>query len=145
MLGKTLKNRVKEILGTCISLGMKVEGKSPKEILRAVDAGAYDSKIKAEKTELTAEELKQMEEERRKLAEEIEKRKAEFEALAKKIIAENAGKERSFIKAKMIEAGLPDKLIKELLPVEAAAAAAPGEEKKEVAKPAAEKKEEKKK
>lgn len=54
------------------------------------------------------------------------------------------GKARGEIKGKLVEAGVPNLIIDELLPVEAAAAA-PGEEKKEVAKPAAEKKEEKKK
>src|SRR3989344_2481976 len=133
IMGKTLKEKVKEVMGTCNSMGVMIEGVSGRDAIKLVNEGKFDKEIREEKTELTAEELKQMEEERRKLAEEIEKRKAEFEALAKKIIAENAGKERSFIKAKMIEAGLPDKLIKELLPVEGAAGAtgASGAEKKE--------------
>lgn len=72
MLGKNLKARVKEILGTCISLGLKVEGKSSKEVLKEVSAGVYDSKIKAEKTELTAEEIEQWQAEKQAVAKELE-------------------------------------------------------------------------
>ena len=42
LLAKTLKAATKEILGTCLSLGITVEGKSPKEVQREVDAGTYD-------------------------------------------------------------------------------------------------------
>ena len=38
-----LKNAVKEVVGTCVSMGVNVEGKRPKEILAAIDAGTYDS------------------------------------------------------------------------------------------------------
>lgn len=41
-LAKTFKGVVKEILGTCLSMGVAVEGKSPKEVLREVDQGVYD-------------------------------------------------------------------------------------------------------
>ena len=81
-----------------------------------------------------------MDAERQKLQEEIEKKRSEFEATAKEIIGAMEGKERSAIKAKLVEAEIPDAIIKELLPVEAAAA--PEDEKKE--EPKEEKKEEKK-
>src|SRR3989344_2122126 len=124
LLGKTLKQRVKEIVGTCQSMGILVEGKYPTETLKDIDAGVYDTEITQEKTELTAEELAKLEEEKKRLAEEIEKRRAEFEKIAKDIISQMAGKERGAIKAKLSEAGIPDAMIKELLPVEGAAAAA---------------------
>ncbi len=73
MLGRTLKARVKEIVGTCVSLGMKVEGKSAKEVLKEVDAGVYDSKIKAEKTELTAEEASQWNADKENVRRELER------------------------------------------------------------------------
>lgn len=41
--GKDLKRRVMETIGTCVSMGVKVEGKPPKEILAEVQAGKYDS------------------------------------------------------------------------------------------------------
>ena len=43
MLSYDLKNAVKEVVGTCVSMGVNVEGKRPKEILAAIDAGTYDS------------------------------------------------------------------------------------------------------
>ena len=42
----TLKNSVKELIGTCVSMGLKVEGKEPKEILKKIDKGKYDSQFK---------------------------------------------------------------------------------------------------
>jgi large subunit ribosomal protein L11 len=131
LLGKTLKDRVKEIIGTCDSMGFLVEGKNAREAIQLVNQGKFDSEIKAEKTELTAEEKSKLEEEKARLAADIEKRKAEIDKLAKEIIASMAGKERAAIKAKLKEAKIPDALIKELLPVEGAAApgkdaAAPG-------------------
>src|SRR3989338_3211388 len=123
LLGRDLKAKVKEIIGTCNSMGILVEGKPAVEAIKEVNEGKYDKEIKEEKTELTAEEKAKLEEEKKRLAEEIEKRRAEFEKTAKDIIAEMAGKERGAIKAKLVEAGIPDKIIKELLPLEGAAAA----------------------
>ena len=54
LLGKTLKQKVKEIIGTCNSMGILVEGKLPIEATKEVNEGKYDAEIKAEKTELTA-------------------------------------------------------------------------------------------
>ena len=151
-LGKSLKEKVKEIIGTCQSMGILVEGKSAKETMKDVAAGMFDDEIRLEKTELTAEELAKLEEEKKRLAEELAKRKAEFEKIAKEIIAQMAGKLRGEIKAKLVQAGIPDDMIKELLPIEGAAAATGGEGKPATgAAPAAEakkeapKKEEKKK
>ncbi|MEM4577048.1 MAG: 50S ribosomal protein L11 [Candidatus Nezhaarchaeales archaeon] len=42
LLAKTLKAATKEVLGTCLSLGITVEGKSPKEVQREIDMGVYD-------------------------------------------------------------------------------------------------------
>ncbi|MEM1565729.1 MAG: 50S ribosomal protein L11 [Candidatus Bathyarchaeia archaeon] len=42
LLSKTLKAAVKEVLGTCVSMGVTVEGKDPKEVIREIDAGKYD-------------------------------------------------------------------------------------------------------
>ena len=141
-LGKSLKEKVKEIIGTCQSMGILVEGKPAKETLRDVEAGLFDEEIRLEKIELTAEELAKLEEEKKRLAEELAKRKAEFEKIAKEIIAQMAGKARGEIKAKLVQAGIPDDMIKELLPIEgvAAAAAASGEAK--AAEPQAEAKKE---
>src|SRR3989344_2955149 len=104
-------------------MGILVEGKPAVETIQDINAGKFDREIREEKTELTAEEKAKLEEEKKKLAEEMEKRRAEFEAKAKEIIAAMAGQERGAIKAKLSQAGIPDVMIKELLPVEGAAAA----------------------
>lgn len=45
LLSKTLKNAVKEVVGSCVSMPITVEGKSPKEVLKDIDNGMYDSKL----------------------------------------------------------------------------------------------------
>ena len=129
--GKTLKERIKEVIGTCNSMGVLVEGVPAVEAIKQVNEGKFDQEIKTEKTELTAEEKKKLEEEKKKLAEEIEKRRAEFEKMAKEIIASMAGKERGEIRGKLKEAKIPTNIIDELMPAEAAAVpgAAPAEAK----------------
>jgi large subunit ribosomal protein L11 len=42
LLSKTLKSATKEILGTCVSMGVTVEGKDPREVIREIDEGKYD-------------------------------------------------------------------------------------------------------
>ena len=62
MLARNLKNAVKLVLGSCVSIGILVENKSPVEIIREVNQGVFDKEIKDEittvsavkKTELTA-------------------------------------------------------------------------------------------
>ncbi len=43
---KDLKKAVKQVVGSCVSLGVNVEGKHPKEILKEIDSGHFDNKIK---------------------------------------------------------------------------------------------------
>lgn len=124
--GKTMKERVKIIMGTCNSMGILVEGKPAVDAIKDVNDGAFTQEIASEKTELTAEELRELEQEKKHLAEEIEKRRETFLVAANKIIAEMAGQERGKIKTKLTAAGTPAKMIEELLPVDAAAGAAPG-------------------
>jgi large subunit ribosomal protein L11 len=45
LLGKTLKEKTKEIIGTCVSIGVRVEGKTPVEVQKEIDSGLYDSKF----------------------------------------------------------------------------------------------------
>ncbi|MEK6981573.1 MAG: 50S ribosomal protein L11 [Candidatus Micrarchaeota archaeon] len=40
-LGKDLKQKVKEIAGTCVSMGISVDGKGAKDFIKAVDEGKY--------------------------------------------------------------------------------------------------------
>jgi large subunit ribosomal protein L11 len=46
LLAKTFKNAVKEVVGSCVSMPVTVEGKSPKEVLVEIDQGKYDSLLK---------------------------------------------------------------------------------------------------
>jgi len=41
-----LKSAVKLVLGTLVSMGVTVEGKNPKEVIKEVDEGKYDDIIK---------------------------------------------------------------------------------------------------
>ncbi len=43
LLAPDIKRAVKEILGTCVSMGVTVEGKEPKEIQIEIDEGKHDS------------------------------------------------------------------------------------------------------
>jgi large subunit ribosomal protein L11 len=45
LLGRKLKQKTKEIIGTCVTLGVTVEGKKPQEIQNDIDKGNYDSKF----------------------------------------------------------------------------------------------------
>lgn len=45
MLAASLKAAVKELIGTCVSMRLKVEGKDPKEIQKEIDEGVYDEVI----------------------------------------------------------------------------------------------------
>lgn len=121
--GKDLKRRIREVVGTCQSMGVMVEGMSAQDALKAIERGQFDSEIKAEKTEVTAEEKAKQEEEKKRLREELEKRRAEFEARAKQLMKEMEGKEPKKMRSSLADAGIPQKIIDELIPPEAAPAA----------------------
>jgi len=42
LLAPTLKSATKEMLGTCISIGVTVEGKDPREVQKEIDEGKYE-------------------------------------------------------------------------------------------------------
>lgn len=126
LLGKDLKAKIREIVGTCQSMGILVEGMPAQEALKAIAAGKFDAQIASGRTELTAEEIKQLEIEKKHLHEEIEKRRTEFEAKAKQIMKEMEGKESKKIRSVMAEAGIPAKIMDELVPPEKKESAAAG-------------------
>lgn len=43
---KTLRTAVKQVLGTCVSMGITVNGKNPKEVIKEIDQGLHDEKLK---------------------------------------------------------------------------------------------------
>ncbi|MEM2094154.1 MAG: 50S ribosomal protein L11 [Candidatus Bathyarchaeia archaeon] len=42
LLSTTLKDAVKEVAGTCASMGITIDGKEPKDVQKDIDAGIYD-------------------------------------------------------------------------------------------------------
>ena len=42
LLAPTTKKAAKELLGTCVSMGVTVEGKDPRDIQKEIDEGNYD-------------------------------------------------------------------------------------------------------
>jgi large subunit ribosomal protein L11 len=45
LLGKNIKEKTKEVIGTCQSMGVTIEGKKPKDIVKEIDEGKFDSKF----------------------------------------------------------------------------------------------------
>lgn len=43
---RDLRGAVKEILGACVSIGLKVEGKTVQEVTKEIDEGKWDGKLK---------------------------------------------------------------------------------------------------
>ncbi len=85
MISRTLKTAVKEVVGTCVSLGILVENKSPMEIQAEIDAGKYDSEISHEKTETSQEKREKLDkffEELKALQEKIKQQEEAAKAAA---------------------------------------------------------------
>ena len=116
LLGKNLKQKVKEIMGTCQSMGILIEGLSAHDAIDEVNNGKFDQEIKDEKTELSDEEQKKLTEEKDKLQEELKAKHAEFLVTAKNIAKSMEGKSASLLKAKLTEAGIPAPIMAEVLP-----------------------------
>lgn len=62
MLSKDLKAAVKTVVGTCGTLGILIESKSPFEIEKEIDEGKYDKEIQEENTETSQEKKKELDE-----------------------------------------------------------------------------------
>ena len=45
LLGSSLGNRVKSVLGTCVSMGVTVEGKDAREVQKEIDEGLHNEKF----------------------------------------------------------------------------------------------------
>lgn len=48
LLAKSSKLAAKEVLGSCVSMGITVEGKDPREVQREIDEGKHDSLFEKE-------------------------------------------------------------------------------------------------
>ncbi|HYC27044.1 MAG TPA: 50S ribosomal protein L11, partial [Nitrososphaerales archaeon] len=42
---KTVRSAAKEVVGSCVSMGVKVEGKDAREFMAEIDSGKWDSKF----------------------------------------------------------------------------------------------------
>lgn len=47
LLGSSHKNQVKSVLGTCVSMGVTVDGKDARTVQQEIDQGLYDEKLQA--------------------------------------------------------------------------------------------------
>ncbi|MFH1785095.1 MAG: 50S ribosomal protein L11 [Candidatus Micrarchaeota archaeon] len=45
-LGKDLKETLKEVLGTCVSMGVTIDNKNAREVIKEVNEGKHDSLLK---------------------------------------------------------------------------------------------------
>jgi large subunit ribosomal protein L11 len=97
MLEKDFKTAVKSILGTCASIGIFVENKEPKELLKDIEEGKFEKEINNQSTETLPEKRKELDKffNDIKLAQEaklLEEKKAAEEAEAAKAVEAAPGK-----------------------------------------------------
>jgi len=123
LLGKNNFSRVKEVLGTCDSMGVLVEGKPARQTIADVNQGAFKDKIEKGETELSAEDLKKLEDERKRLEADLKQKQQEFETRAKEIVDKMEGKSRAIIKGALLDAKIPVAMVEKFLPAETAAPA----------------------
>ncbi len=96
MLANNLMNAVKSVIGSCLSLGVLIENKDPKEVLEEIQEGKYKEEIESEKTEVDSEKAEKIKEyfaEINKMQEEEKKKEAE----AEKVAAEKAAKKAAAV------------------------------------------------
>jgi len=118
LLGKDNRGRVLEIVGTCQSMGVMVEGVSAPEAIVRIKSGEFDSEIESGKTEISSEEMKELAEEKKKLTEMMKEKHNEQVAKAKDIMNQMKGKETKNIRKKLHEAEIFEEIINELAPEE---------------------------
>lgn len=46
LLARNLKAAMKEVIGTCVSMGVTVDGKDPKTVLQEIEEGVHDEALK---------------------------------------------------------------------------------------------------
>lgn len=122
-----MKSAVKQVVGSCVSSGVMVEDKNPKEVLKEIDRGKYDEEIESEKTELTEEEKEELRKKREELQEKMEEREEEFREKAEEILKqieeeEEAEDEEEFSRDERVSRleaeEIPHEIILEYLPEE---------------------------
>jgi len=48
LLAKNLKKATKEVVGSCVSMGVHVEGKTPEEVIQEIEEGKYDDQLEGD-------------------------------------------------------------------------------------------------
>jgi hypothetical protein len=81
MLAEDMKAAVLEVVGTCQSMGVLVEGEEPKDVIPMIKEGKFDAAIKSGKTEVSADKKKELAEELAEAKEEIAEELAEIEKM----------------------------------------------------------------
>lgn len=103
LLANSLKASLKTMVGSCVSLGLLVDGKDPKQVLQEIDKGEYDKVIDSGQTEVPEEKQAQFEE----LKKEIEVKKKQIKK--EKEAAKAAEEAKEAKKTKKIEAVIKKK------------------------------------
>jgi large subunit ribosomal protein L11 len=60
MLAKEFRSALKSVIGSCMTMGILIESKDPKEFLQDLEEGKYDKEIKAQKSETDPKKLKEL-------------------------------------------------------------------------------------
>ena len=115
LLSRDQKKALKEIVGTCVTMGVTIDFKSPQEVEKEIDQGKYDDKVfgKVALSEISKEEIEEKKAKYAKIAEE-KKKVAEAEAAAKAAAtaaaapAAEAGKPGAATAGKPAAAGKPE-------------------------------------
>ena len=95
VISKDLKASVKEVVGSCVSLGILIENKPAKDFMEDIFEGKYDKEINEEKIETSPERRKELDDFFSEVSKEQEEKikQAEREAEEKKAEEEKAGVE----------------------------------------------------
>jgi len=80
LLSKDLKAAVKSTLGSCITLGILVESKHPRDVIREIESGKYDKEISEEITKTPEEKKAELDSYFAKIFAEQEKTRQQEEA-----------------------------------------------------------------
>ncbi len=98
MLAKEFISALKSVIGSCMSMGVLIENKDPKEVLEEIKNGKYKEEIESMKTEVSPEKRKRLDDFFREIQlkqEEVKKKEEEEKAAAEEKAAEEATKKQS--------------------------------------------------
>jgi len=85
MLAKEFLSALKSVIGSCMSIGILIDSKDPKQVIEEINEGKYDYEIVHQKTELSKEKKKQLDDYFSKVRSEqdaIKKKEEEEKAVA---------------------------------------------------------------